>query len=63
MNQTPDGHGQTAGGAAKPDAASAGGGSDEGSSGKGAAVQRLQEAGLPSIILTAAHGGYAEWYV
>ena len=48
MNQTPDGHGQTAGGAAKPDAASAGGGSDEGSSGKGAAVQRLQEAGLPS---------------
>ena len=63
MNQTPDGHGQTAGGAAKPDAASAGGGSDEGSSGKGAAVQRLQEAGLPSIILTAAQGGYAEWYV
>ena len=63
MNQTPDGHGQTAGGAAKPDAASAGGGSDDGSSGKGAAVQRLQEAGLPSIILTAAHGGYAEWYV
>ena len=63
MNQTPDGHGQTAGGAAKPDAASAGGGSDDGSSGRGAAVQRLQEAGLPSIILTAAHGGYAEWYV
>ena len=36
---------------------------DDGSSGKGAAVQRLQEAGLPSFILTAAHGGYAEWYV
>ena len=60
MNQTAT---VTAGGAAKPDAASAGGGSDDGSSGKGAAVQRLQEAGLPSIILTAAHGGYAEWYV
>ena len=106
MNQTAT---VTAGGAAKPDAASAGGGSDDGSSGRGAAVQRLQEAGrridarvvfaryvsdgrvrqraadapigthlalpriepqvayaddkIATVDLTAADGGFAEWYV
>ena len=105
MNQTAT---VTAGGAAKPDA-SAGGGSDDGSSGRGAAVQRLQEAGrridarvvfaryvsdgrvrqraadapigthlalpriepqvayaddkIATVDLTAADGGFAEWYV
>jgi hypothetical protein len=106
MNQTAT---VTADGAAKPDAASAGGGSDDGSSGRGAAVQRLQEAGrridarvvfaryvsdgrvrqraadapigthlalpriepqvayaddkIATVDLTAADGGFAEWYV